>query len=255
MFKAEIQKCKGQVNYQLSAALLAKIDVIKMFNTYCRQRSMANEEPQLLPLGKILFNLKCFAEKVREDRFFCADMADQLHDNGYGVEECHCAKQVMKALALAVNEAIQEKVNLSQINLNNSWRNFIQLKQLLEVPPREPLHDYFVDRTIPLEAKSPLDMAIYLKKDVPQWFVRNIIQHQFDIRWQTATGKPRDYNFYQFCNMTNTTTLLKYTPRLAHVQATLYKECSRICDVQRISENKVQLCPTVYIKTNDGWKT
>ena len=216
---------------------------------------MTNEKPQLLPLGKILFNLKCFAVKVREDRSFCADMAYQLRDNGYGVEESHCAKQVMKALALAVNEAIQEKVNLSQINLNNGWKEYLQLKQLLEVPSSKSLHDYFVNRTIPLEAKSPLDMAKYLKKDVPQWFVRNIIQHQFDIRWYTPTRKPNDYNFYQFCDMNNTTRLLKYTPRLAHVQATLFKKCRRICGVQRISESKKQLCPTVYIKTNDGWKT
>ena len=103
-------------------------------------------------------------------------------------------------------------------------------------------------------AKSPLAMAKYLKKDVPQWFVRNIIQHQFDIRWCTENGKPVDYHFYQFCDMENTTTLLKYTPRLAHVQATLYKKCRRIYGVQRISESKEQLCPTVYIKTNDGWK-
>ena len=223
-----------------------------MFNTYCRQRSITNEEP-LLPLKTILSNLKCFAENVRKDQIFCWYMAYQLRDNDYHVEEFHCAKQVMKALALAVNEAIQEKVNLSQIN--NDPKEYLQLEKLLEVPPSKSLHDYFVDRTIPLGAGSPFDMASDLKKNVPQWLVRNIIQHQFDIKWCTLTGKPDDYNFYQFYAMEDTTNLLKYGPRLDQVQATLYKECRSIYDAQSIIESKEQLCPTVYIKTNCGWRT
>ena len=49
--------------------------------------------------------------------------------------------------------------------------------------------------------------------------------------------------------------ILKYAPRLAQVQATLYKECRSIYDAQSIIESKEQLCPTVYIKTNCGWRT
>ena len=122
----------------------------------------------------------------------------------------------------------------------------------------KPLNHYLnldQDREMLKRTTSPLDIAEYLKKDVPQWFVRNIIQHQFDIRWDTPTGKPDDYNFYQFCDMKNTSGLLKYTPRLAHVQATLYKKCRKICGERRSSENKEWLCPTVYIRTNNGWKT
>ena len=163
------------------------------------------------------------------------------------------AKEVMKVLAWAVNEAIQKKVNLSEINTDDYVKN--QFKELLEIPSGKSLQHYFVNPAILSEAKSPLDMAKKLKKGVPQWLAKNIIQHQFDIRWCTRTGKPNDYNFYQFCDMKNTIELLKYKPRAAHVKATLYKKCRSTYDEQSFIKSKEQLCPTVYIRTSHGWKS
>lgn len=133
------------------------------------------EEP-LLPLKTILFNLKCFAENVRKDEDFCENVASQLRDNDYDVKEDAGAKIVMKVLALAVNEALQDKVKLSQINDQNCEEG-LKLKQLLEIPSSKSLHDYFVNPAKLERAESPLHMARNLWNDVPQWFIRNIIQH------------------------------------------------------------------------------
>ena len=208
-------------------------------------------QPSLPQLGEILSTLNYIATKVRTDGGFSNNMATQLKNHGYDVSTAP-REAVMKVFALAVNDAIQEKVNLTDEK---------GLHQLLTRDTPNPKStpkplNYYLNLNQDLEmAKSPLDLAECLKKNVPQWFVRNIIQHQFDIRWDTENGEPDDYHFYQFCDMKNTTRLLKYSPRLAHVQATLYKKCRRICGERRISENKEWLCPTVYIRTNDGWKT
>ena len=219
---------------------------------YCQtEMHQPSIQPPLPQLDEILRTLNYIATKVRTDGGFSNDMASQLRKRGYDVPT-DSAKVVMKVFALAVNDAIQEKVNLTDEK---------GLHQLLTRDTPNPKStpkplNYYLNLNQDLEmAKSPLDLAECLKKNVPQWFVRNIIQHQFDIRWDTENGEPDDYHFYQFCDMKNTTRLLKYSPRLAHVQATLYKKCRRICGERRISENKEWLCPTVYIRTNDGWKT
>ena len=73
----------------------------------------------------------------------------------------------------------------------------------------------------------------------------------------TDTGPPTNYTFYQFCDTERTMRLFKYMPRLAHVKTTLYKKSRKegISNLQRIAENKKKLCPKVYIKTAQGWKT
>ncbi len=192
---------------------------------------MSNEE--LLPLKTILVNLKDFANKIRESASFCVDVEIQLVDYGYDWFEdisrtCNVEQfkeHVMKVFAIAVNEAIEKKVDLKRgKKVVNT-----ELHQLLDIDKRKSLNDYFIpvsDRQF-ASMSSPLDMAKHLKKTAPHWLVANIIQHQFDIRWKTPNGHPNDYTFYEFCDNENTTDLLKYIPRQAHVKATLYKECRR----------------------------
>ena len=71
--------------------------------------------------------------------------------------------------------------------------------------------------------QSPVALAKILKRNVTQEFVKSIIELQFKIKWKTERGEPADYTYYEFCDNTNTTKLLKYIPRQAHVKATPYK--------------------------------
>jgi hypothetical protein len=166
----------------------------------------------------------------------------------------------MKVLAVAVNEAIQKKVDLGY------GKKVVkpELHQLLNNGKHKSRDHHFIPVDDPSEfelLRSPLDLAKYLKKttteSAPHWLVKNIIQHQFDIRWKTPNGHPNDYTFYEFCDNENTTDLLKYIPRQAHVKATLYKECRQrdVNDLRGITEKKENLCPTVYIRTAGRWKS
>ncbi len=228
---------------------------------------MSNEEELLLPLKTILVNLKVIASKVRTNPSFRQKMEEQLWDCGYdwfgGIsnsDEEQLKEQVMKALDVAVRVAIQKKVDLGY---GNKVVN-PELHQLLDNGRNESLDHHFIPVDDPSEfelLRSPLDLAKYLKKtktiNAPHWLVKNIIQHQFDIRWNTLNGDPDDYTFYEFCDNRNTAKLLKYIPRQAHVKATLYKECRKInvSSLREITEKKENLCPTVYIRTTDGWKS
>ena len=98
-------------------------------------------------------------------------------------------------------------------------------------------------------------VAKILKRNVTQEFVKSIIELQFNIKWKTETGEPADYTYYEFCDNTNTTKLLKYIPRQAHVKATPYKKCRNDTDDRLKGITQKQLCPTVYIRTTEKWKT
>ena len=77
---------------------------------------MTYKEPSL-SLAAILSDLECIAENVRKNRYFCEDMAQQLTRHcrlDYYVDNL-CPKEVMKLLAFAVSEAIQDKVDLVKI--------------------------------------------------------------------------------------------------------------------------------------------
>ena len=221
---------------------------------------MSNEKP--LTLKTILDKLKAIANEVRSDSSFCKDIKEELEEYGYdwfgdlsSLEGEDLKEQVMKVLAVAVNEAIQKKVDLGY------GKKVVkpELHQLLNNGKHKSRDHHFipVDDPFEFELRSPLDMAKYLKKtkthSAPQWLVESIIQHQFDITWNTPDGDPDDYTFYQFCDNENTTDLLKYIPRQAHVKATLYKECRRksVNDLRGIT--KENLCPTVYMRTTDEW--
>ena len=226
-------------------------------------------------LKQIVLNLSAIVDEVRTKPDFCQVMKTQLKNCGYDwfgdiSNERKVKEQVMKVLAVAVNEAIQEKVDLTN---QNSLVVSQELYQLLKNDDNKlPLSHYFVSSVSPnpvsppvsweqmlQTARSPLDMAEYLKKDAPQWLVKKMIEHQFDIKWKTTTGEPDDYTFYQFCAKAEKTTkpkdfdFFKYIPRQAHVKATLYKECRRrsVNDLRSISKEK--LCPIVYIRVAHGW--
>ena len=237
-----------------------------------KSSSEEEEMMNLLSIRTILFNLKAIANEVRTNFDFCRDMEKQLKDCGYdwfgsGFGSFGESEQVMKVLAVAVNEAIQKKVDLqNQSSVVNQ-----ELHQLLDIDNDKSLDHYFFRPKFSLglpfvswkwmleTAGSPLDMAEFLKKDVPQWFVKKMIEHQFDIRWNTQSpnGEPAEYSFYQFCDKAEKTTkdfnFFKYIPRQAHVKATLYKECRRRSVHYLRSISKEELCPIVYIRVADGW--
>jgi hypothetical protein len=214
-----------------------------------------------LLIGTILSNLKTIANQVRTNSDFCQNTKEQLKNCGYdwfdGISNNRKVReQVMKVLAVAVNEAIQKRVNLRNEKMKMVNR---ELHQLLEIDKDKSLQHYFfpsglISRKTRACMKSPLDLAKYVKKCAPQWLVESIFQHQFEIKWNTPTGEPADYKFSQFCDKENTTKHFKYKPRQAHVKAILYKELRResVYDLRNIT--KEELCPIVYIKTTRGWK-
>ena len=194
----------------------------------------------------------------------------------------HHLDGVMKVLAVAVNETIQQKVDLKKVDPKD-MKNYDtkRLATLLEV---DSLDECFLkevnDKKMFKNAKSPLDMANYLRSNVTQTDVKNIIENQFQIKWNTKavpdespdtsdeersanttdTGPPANYTFYQFCDSfcdrKRKMEIFKYIPRLAHVKTTLYKKYRKegISNLQRIAENEKKLCPKVYIKIANGWK-
>ena len=169
------------------------------------------------------------------------DMRGELEDCEYsGFDD----EQVEKVLAVAVNEAIQTKVDIRDIAKTKA-----KLWRLLGSPKKWPFRQS-KERFIAI-AKSPKEMAQYLLANATQQVVSNLIDHQFDIRWNTATGELADYTFYEFCNQDKTTKYFEYKPRLAHVKATLYKECRKVW--YKDIPSKEELCPMVYIRVANGW--
>ena len=212
-----------------------------------------------LPLKTILSSLKDIANTVSTNHQF---VKEQLKECKYDVPENEDSPDgVMNVLALAVNEAIQLKVDLKKVDPENMENyNSKRLAKLLGV---ESLYDCFLKKIkkeqLFQKAESPRDMAEYLRKNVTQKVVKSIFQSQFQIKWNTSTGEPTDYKFYKFCDTEQTTKLFKYDPRQAHVKATLYKECTSrsqsMSYVQSICKRKEQLCPEVYVRSNAEWKT
>ena len=200
-------------------------------------------------LKTILSNLETIANNE-------TDLKTQLTDCGYA--DCFPnesgQEQVKRVFAMAVNEAIQKKVDLAKVNTEEKEKEY--LRELLGIDQSKSLcPEYFTSLQNFEKALSPLDMAEYIN-DVSADLVKNLIQHQFKIKWDTPTGEPKNYTFHEFCDKANATELFKsYNLRRAHVEATLYKECRRknVVDLKAIT--KRELCPKVYIRTANGWKT
>ena len=211
------------------------------------------------PLETVLSNLKRIANDVQTDY---QTVEGQLKNCDYVVpENDRNPDGVMKVLAVAVIEAI-EKVDLKKVDSENMENN--DSKRLANLLGVELLYDCFYMKTVKKEqmfqiAKSPRDMAKYLKKNgKDQKAVKKIIENQFQIKWNITTGEQDiNHTFYEFCDTKETERFLKYGPRRAHVEVTLYKECrtKSTSYLQSIRERKEKLCPKVYIKTAKGWKT
>ena len=180
------------------------------------------------------------------------------YDNWFGDNPDKC--EVMKALAVALNKAIQGKIELvdkKSKQVNEELYDLLARGNETKKSPRE----YFL-KTVNLteEITSPRVLAEKcLKSDAAQWLVENTIQRQFDMKWDTPTGEP-DYSFYDFCCTEKTKKYFKYIPRQAHVRATLYKEyCSNPKQYKKIRHDALRLpkkvlCPIVYFSTINGWK-
>jgi hypothetical protein len=104
------------------------------------------------------------------------------------------------------------------------------------------------------KASSPLDMAEHIN-DPPAKSVKKLFENQNKIEWNTKTRQPVDCTFYDFCNTKNTNKFFTYKLRRAHTKVTLFEECMRKDVVHLQAITKRELCPKVYIKTVNGWKT
>ena len=211
-------------------------------------------------LKTILSSLKRIANDVQTDH---QALETQLGDCGYAVpENDRNPDGVMKVLTEAVIEAI-EQVDLKEVDPANMENN--DSKRLANLLGVDSLYgrQCFLIRDVKKDqliqkAESPRDMAKYLQKSAADQVAKNIIQKQFQIKWNTPTGVPAiNHTFYQFCDTERTKEFFTYYPRKTHVEVTLYKECrtQSTSNVQKICKRKEQLCPKVYIKTAKGWKT
>ena len=217
-------------------------------------------EHDVVPLEKILDSLKIMAEKIRKQS--CLEgIKDQLKGYNWLIGDNPDKWQMMKALAVAVNEAIQEKkiepVDKNSKQVNEKLYDLLARGNENMVPPKE----YFrkeVTLSEDLKITSPRVLAeVSLLTDATHWVVASMIERQFAIKWDTVSGEPDDYSFYDFCDTEKTKKFFKYIPRLAHVKATLYKECRSKQKMlhELLQEPKNSLCPEVCVKTVDGWTT
>ena len=218
-------------------------------------------EEYVVPLGLILTSLKIMADNIR-DNSYLEEIKDQLKDYKWLIGDNLDKRQLMKALAVVVNEAIQEK-KIEPVD-KSSEKVKEELYDLLakDDKRKKTLRTKYLLKKVALsedsEITSPRVLAeVSLQANAAQWVVANMIQRQFEIEWDTVSGEPDDYSFYDFCDTKNTKELFKYIPRLAHVKATLYKECRSKQQMlhELLQEPKNSLCPEVFVKTVDGWTT
>ena len=103
-------------------------------------------------------------------------------------------------------------------------------------------------------AKSPLDLAKHLKKSAPLWLVKNLIKNQFGFKWATETGIPSSFSYYEFCEGQGSLKHMKYKPKKAQIKVELYQE-SLMRSPRELQLSEEELCPLVYVKTTEGWKS
>ena len=202
-----------------------------------------------LSIADVLNDLKSIAARLCKDKDFMEKIAGELTGMGYKGCDNEDANQVSRVLERAVKSLFIKCVDIQNIDEK-------QLNKFLASPKRVIFNHLMPVRSRP-ELKSPLDLAnkevAGIKKSARQWFVTNLIERQFQIKWATENGGPDEFNFYEFCNLAHGKTAnLKYKPRNAHVKVQLYRYCS-----QNRTENysQEQLCPPVYMQTAQGWKT
>ena len=105
------------------------------------------------------------------------------------------------------------------------------------------------------KAKSPLDFADKLNgsTDSKIKLIEKLIQHQFEIRWNTKSGDPEDFTYSKFCAKAGSRDLLHYSPRDAQVKVQLYKEFLKH-GLKKPSDSG-ELCPAIYMQDQaGGWK-
>ena len=153
------------------------------------------DEQNVESLEKILASLKIKADNIRNES--CPDeIKKQLTGYNWRDDDNPDQRQMMKALAVAVNQAIQEKVE--PVN-KNSKKVKEKLSDLLARgnETKKPPQEYFRKKVdLQKSLSSPRDLAEEsLTSNAPQWLVASMIQRQFDIRWGTDSGEPDDYSF------------------------------------------------------------
>ena len=157
------------------------------------------DEYDAVPLKTILFGLKSMADTIRNESCL-DDIKTQLkscgYDNWFGDNPDEWLMR--KTLAVAVNQAIQEKIEPVDKNsnqVNEQLYDLLARGNETKKPPKE----YFrkkVNLSEDLKIISPRVLAeVSSTFNAPQWLVASMIQRQFDIRWGTDSGEPDDYSF------------------------------------------------------------
>lgn len=215
----------------------------------------------------VLATLTEITSKIHAEDDFKKEIEKQLWENGFGFfdetqENNTHADHVVKVLTFAVNNAMVTKIEIvpddatsSEHDSNNTDPVTGELNRLLKIDEGKSIDDYMAKGWTDTlgTATSPLDLAQHVKKSAPLPFVKNLLKHQFDIRWATECGEPRDFTFFEFGEQQGTTKHLKYKPRKAQTMVRLYKECRRRSPGElRFTEE--QLCPVVYVRTTEGWR-
>lgn len=224
----------------------------------------------------VLKQLREISLSLTETDEYRGNVAELLTEKGYegceNVDEVD-ADQVRNVLAQAVKSSVEKCVDFQD---DNNATVEQQLNVLLKWPRSKPnraptsyLEKEFAQINLS-QLKSPLDIAkpalVGIKNDALQAFVKSLIEHQFQIRWATIDGEPKNFNYYKFCNVENfptnatnemeegKTKHLNFIPRNAHVKVQLYRYC-RVWPKRR-EYSKEQLCPPVYIRKQGGgwWK-
>lgn len=222
-------------------------------------------------IANVLTQLAEITHQIQAEDIFKNEIARQLRNHGY--DDCFGEEQeqendidadhVVKVLAIAITNTMKRKVDIASTDKDadedesdNTDAYEEKLETLLDINEGKSMDDYLTKGwtdTLPT-ATSPLDLAKHVKKSAPLRFIKNLLQRQFEVKWATRTGLPRDFTYYEFCEEEGTIKHLKYKPRKAQVKVQLYNECMKRSP-RELTLTEEQLCPTVYMKTTDGWRT
>ena len=148
----------------------------------------------------------------------------ELETQGYKYfpQEDVGVQHVMNVLCHAIDVRMSRKFNLVEDDLDTIKRELCSLLEIKNI-------ECFL-KTDNLEAlrkaKSPLDFADKLNESTDRKIelIEKLIQHQFEIRWNTKSGDPKDFTYSKFCAKAGSRELLHYSSRNAQVKVQLYKE-------------------------------
>ena len=153
-----------------------------------------------------------------------------------------------------------KRVDLTTDPPDEQGLNELLCDSLPESMKKRRIDSYFrIDKLVKhrLKLTCPLDFIEkkILYPSTIQTFLKKFIECQFQLKWATSNGWPREFSYYKFCDVmisqpwiekSMRETVLKNRVRNAQVKVQLYRHY--MTHIRNEFEDR-DLCPTVYVRT------